>query len=58
MARRFGSIRSVDGSVAVTSSLGLGLVLGRGVGVDALGVVVRLKDVLQGESVTIHVIYE
>ena len=54
MTRRFGSIRSVDGSVAVTSSLGLGLVLGRGVGVDALGVVVRLKDVLQGDRVTIY----
>ena len=50
MTRRFGSIRSVDGSVAVTSSLGLGLVLGRGVGVDALGVVVRLEDVLQKKN--------
>ena len=37
----------VDGGIAVTLSLSLGLVLGRRVGVDALRVVVRLEDVLQ-----------
>ena len=37
----------VDGGVAVALSLSLGLVLGRRVGVDALGVVVGLEDVLQ-----------
>ena len=37
----------VDGGVAVALSLSLGLVLGGCVGVDALGVVVRLEDVLQ-----------
>ena len=37
----------VDGGVAVALSLSLRLVLGRRVGVDALGVVVRLEDVLQ-----------
>merc|ERR1712223_1232581 len=36
----------VDGGIAVTLSLSLGLVLGRRVRVDALGVVVRLEDVL------------
>merc|ERR1712177_93180 len=38
----------VDGGIAVALSLSLGLVLGRRVGVDALGVVVRLEDVLLG----------
>ena len=37
----------VDGGIAVTLPLSLGLVLGRRVGVDALRVVVRLEDVLQ-----------
>ena len=37
----------VDGGVAVALSLSLGLVLGGRVGVDALGVVVRLEDILQ-----------
>ena len=37
----------VDGGIAVALSLSLGLVLGRRVGVDALGVVVRLEDILQ-----------
>merc|ERR1719186_679166 len=36
----------VDGGIAVALSLSLGLVLGRRVGVDALGIVVRLEDVL------------
>merc|ERR1712223_507227 len=36
----------VDGGIAVTLSLSLGLVLGRRVRVDALRVVVRLEDVL------------
>merc|ERR1719270_352048 len=38
----------VDGGVAVALSLSLGLVLGGRVGVDTLGVVVRLEDVLLG----------
>merc|ERR1719499_2961207 len=38
----------VDGGIAVALSLSLGLVLGRRVGVDTLGVVVRLEDVLLG----------
>merc|ERR1719270_683433 len=38
----------VDGGIAVALSLSLGLVLGRRVGVDALGIVVRLEDVLLG----------
>ena len=37
----------VDGGVAVALSLSLRLVLGRRVRVDALGVVVRLEDILQ-----------
>ena len=37
----------VDGGIAVALSLSLGLVLGRRVRVDALGVVVRLEDILQ-----------
>jgi len=41
------------GGVAVASSLSLGLVLVRGVGVDALGVVVCLKDVLRGVSLVL-----
>ena len=46
---------SVESSVAVASSLCLGLVLVRGVGVDALSVVVRLKDVLRTrKSVTMQ----
>merc|ERR1712079_837614 len=36
----------VDGGIAVTLTLSLGLVLGGRVGVDALRVVVRLEDVL------------
>ena len=41
----------VDGGVAVALSLSLGLVLGGRVGVDALGVVVRLEDVLQERNI-------
>ena len=37
----------VDGGIAVALSLSLRLVLGGRVGVDALGVVVGLEDVLQ-----------
>ena len=37
----------VDGGIAVALSLSLRLVLGRRVRVDALGVVVRLEDILQ-----------
>ena len=40
----------VDGGIAVALSLSLGLVLGRRVGVDALGIVVRLEDVLQKKN--------
>ena len=40
----------VDGGIAVALSLSLGLVLGGCVGVDALGVVVRLEDVLQKKN--------
>ena len=40
----------VDGGIAVTLSLSLGLVLGGRVRVDALGVVVRLEDVLQKKN--------
>jgi len=41
------------GGVAVASSLSLGLVLVRGVGVDALGIVVCLEDVLRGVSLVL-----
>ena len=41
----------VDGGVAVALSLSLRLVLGRRVGVDALGVVVRFEDVLQERNI-------
>ena len=43
-------LESVEGGVAVASSLCLGLVLVCGVGVDALSIVVRLEDVLQREK--------
>jgi len=41
------------GGVAVASPLSLGLVLVRGVGVDALGIVVCLEDVLRGVSLVL-----
>jgi len=41
------------GGVAIASSLSLGLVLVRGVGVDALGIVVCLEDVLRGVSLVL-----
>jgi len=44
---------SVDCCVAVALSLSLGLVLVSGVGVDALSIVVGLKDVLRGVSLVL-----